>query len=140
VCGKQFTPVNGHQEYCKPSHASAARQQRRKGLPLHVIGIVRRTCPVCHKRFKPKVLNQKYCSKTCRQAKINANYYRARRADLLASIPERSCPVCGNPFIPKSFRQKYCSRQCSRDLANAKAKQKLQRERLAVQGQDDDIP
>ena len=81
------------------------------------------TCPQCKKRRRRLNIQQKYCSKSCKNA---AAYRRSvQQADGTAAQP-RQCRHCGERYIPKHGNAlRYCSKQCRTAASNQRRKAKL---------------
>lgn len=84
-------------------------------------------CQFCHKYFKQKSKNDKFCSSSCYIKYIKGK----KRGDLLI---EKICPVCKRPFKTNNNRKKYCSEKCCRLKRNIKSseRRRLQKEDKAI--------
>ena len=67
-------------------------------------------CPICNKAFKPRHLNQRYCSEECYRENYNrrAREYQRRRRGVIRV----KCPICGVEFERHIPNQLYCSEEC----------------------------
>jgi hypothetical protein len=66
-------------------------------------------CKACKKLFVPVVVEQKYCSKRCRNLKTPT---------AIAAYSKRACAYCGKEFSPKRKWQKFCNDKCQHDDSN----------------------
>ena len=80
------------------------------------------TCPRCKKRRRRLNIQQKYCSKSCKNA---AAYRRSvQRVDGTATPPQQ-CDHCGRRYTPKHGNALiYCSKRCRTAASNQRRKAK----------------
>ena len=80
------------------------------------------TCPHCKKRKRRLNIQQKYCSKGCKNA---AAYRRSRQqVDGTATAPQQ-CSHCGGRYTPKHGNAlSYCSKRCRTAASNQRRKAK----------------
>ena len=80
------------------------------------------TCPHCKKRKRRSNIQQKYCSKPCKNA---AAYRRSvQHADGTATPPQQ-CSLCGRRYTPKHGNALiYCSKRCRTAASNQRRKAK----------------
>lgn len=75
-------------------------------------------CPQCHKDFKPRAVNQKYCSYTCERVAQHQRYLDRDEPpvpEYVRPIDEFICKCCGKTvFIYDRHDQRttYCSGKC----------------------------
>ena len=76
------------------------------------MGVPKKPCPVCNKRFQPKRTNQRYCSPKCSKR----HEYQAPKPSLPSA---RICEGCNKSFKPRHRGHRYCTFKC-RDKARSK--------------------
>ena len=106
---------------------------KKEGISLSTIGnwtketvsvpLLYFTCPHCKKRKRRLNIQQKYCSRRCKNA---AAYRRSvQQADGTAAQP-RICRQCGESYPPKHGNAlRYCSKQCRTAASNQRRKAKI---------------
>lgn len=67
-----------------------------------------RNCPICHRDFRPKVHNQKYCGDGC---KLEASRVRSRGCPRKHQVIEKTCKYCGSKFTTCSEEREYCCKE-----------------------------
>ena len=103
------------------------------------------TCPHCKKRKRRSNIQQKYCSKPCKNA---AAYRRSvQRADGTAT-QDRQCRSCGSRYTPEHGNaRRYCSKKCRTAASNQRrtaksdliaAEQAAEQARIEAKQQDID--
>ena len=80
------------------------------------------TCPHCKKRKRRSNIQQKYCSKPCKNA---AAYRRSVQHGDGTATPPQQCSLCGRRYTPKHGNALiYCSKRCRTAASNQRRKAK----------------
>ena len=80
------------------------------------------TCARCKKRKRRLNIQQKYCSKGCKNA---AAYRRSRQQVDGTATPPQQCSLCGRRYTPKHGNALiYCSKRCRTAASNQRRKAK----------------
>ena len=80
------------------------------------------TCPHCKKRKRRSNIQQKYCSKPCKNA---AAYRRSVQHGDGTATQDRQCRHCGRRYTPKHANaRRYCSKKCRTAASNQRRKAK----------------
>ncbi len=119
-CGSSFLPKTQNHIYC--SHDCLKKAQKAVNplkRTLETNGVSRHKnpsgnipCKQCHKLFKPKSINHKYCSRECRAI---GNFVGPK----FDKSKKRICNFCGSSFLPKTQNHSYCSHECLKKAQNA---------------------
>ena len=113
-CGKKFDSFPcKKRKYCSQKCMGLTYRRQRKGVSFgkhRTITPIK--CPVCGKKFYPKLTGrnrrQKYCSRECADRRRGGDGY----------VIKKVCPTCGNKFIVRNRgiktanKQIYCSAKC----------------------------
>ena len=104
---------------------------KKEGISLSTVGnwtketvsakLVRFTCAHCKKRRRRLNIQQKYCSKDCRNA---AAYRRGIQGGTARQAQQ--CDHCGRRYTPKHGNAlSYCSKKCRQSASNQRRKARL---------------
>lgn len=109
MCGREFWARSITRKYCPE-----CLQKRNEGhsKPKHV---EKHVCPVCGKKFEPKVGNQVYCSHACAIAfhrkNVREKKREKRKKERGTEYIKHECVCCGKVFFnlnPRSVRCPEC--------------------------------
>ena len=88
-----------------------------------------RICENCGKEYEPKIPDQKYCCKACRQDSINKADRKRRAEEPAMGI----CKSCGKEFVKLNGNQKFCCEKCKKESVK-KSKQKYRKRNELLAG------
>lgn len=106
MCGREFWARNITRKYCSEC------LQKRHGGCSKPKQVKKSVCPVCGKKFEPKVGNQVYCSHACAIAfhgkNVREKGRERREKERGTEHIKHKCMCCGKVFIDRNPRSVRC--------------------------------
>lgn len=119
-CNKNFSVLSNYNKVprtCSDECRKAAGLSSKQDCK-----IVERPCLMCGSAIaKSRRIDSKYCSAKCchkaQTATAKSRQKEARKAFILAAIPNKDCAMCSSRFFAASHQTVYCSKYCSQKAA-----------------------
>lgn len=120
-CG--YILITGHMRDCEPGYGCIrySRGNRSKSEDFYIKRPLK-SCEICGKKFPPRNIHSKYCSKACAK---EADRRRPCRKKQYRPATPKPCDICGREFIPYRSSVKRCSTECQLEWRRRDSRERM---------------